>query len=131
MALALSWSVGVSRVINGKLNIKYFLKLKFQYNCKVCTQTHTNTHTPTPHTFFIRSSVDGHLGCFCILNKAKIFNPAVYLCIKRDAADEHYCWSYFNHIVSSLLSYPFLVSVLLASSISRLFQSLFTVQHKS
>ena len=29
--------------------------------------THTNTHTHTYHSFFIHSSVGGHLGCFHIL----------------------------------------------------------------
>ena len=41
-----------------------FLQLS---NSPIYTHTHTHTHRHTHHIFCIRSSVDGHLGCFHVL----------------------------------------------------------------
>ena len=49
--------------------------------CFTYTHTHTHTHTDT-HThciFFFHSSVNGHLGCFCVL--AVVNSAAMGVCI--------------------------------------------------
>lgn len=50
-------------------------------------------------------------------DKAKIFNPTVYLYIEGDITDGHYYWSYFNSIVSCLAFSRFSTSYLLCFKI--------------
>ena len=63
----ISFSIILSR------SIHIFTKGKISFFCVTNIHTHTHTHTHiyihthTPHIFFIHSSLDGHLGCFCIL----------------------------------------------------------------